>query len=188
MSKKPVKAQTSGIDLSQLNADQLQALEIEVSVKRREQRDAEEKAAIKKLEDSGKLAEYKKQYAQFVKECGKLAAGGKFDILLPIRFTMSVDASLEDHFSYGSYDQTSPFTFSFNAALFNASIAGVTLTKKQREILNPVVNEYAEEACEDILTLVPAELMEKFNDFRKKFNDFTEEMTNIGVSLEDLQA
>lgn len=185
MAKKEVKSEASGVDLSNLTLAQLQALAVEANCRAEEFAEKEGKAAVKALKASGELDALKKEFAALGKEGKKLARSAKFDLVLPVRFTMQTEGpSVEDAFNYGAVlNEGDLFNHSFSAVLLKE---GGNLNKQQRDALQATVEDYAANACEDIYDVLPEGLMAHYEGFAEKMNVFVKKAKSLSVSLEDL--
>jgi len=183
MAKKEVKPVASGVNLDGLSCAQLKALSVEASVKASDLAEKEGKAAVKALKASGELDALKKEWAALVKDGKKLARPAKFDIMVPVRFTMQTDEPAPAY-AFDGYDEESEF---FNHG-FTATIIkeGCPLTKKQRDALENTVADYAANACEDIFDLLPEGLMAHYDAWTKKVVAFAKKAKEQSVSIEDL--
>ena len=178
MAKKEVKPVASGVDLSNLSLAQLQALAVEAKCKADE-------FAIKALKASGELDALKKEWAALGKEGKKLTRPAKFDLVLPVRFTMETDApDCEYAFSdNGDVVEADLFNHTFSATLLKE---GGNLNKQQRDALENTVNDYAQNACDDIFDVLPEGLMAHYVAFAEKVNAFVKKAKTLSVNLEDL--
>lgn len=185
MAKKEVKSVASGVDLSNLSLAQLQALAVEASVKVAEYAEKEGKAAVKALKASGELDALKKEFAALGKEGKKLTRPAKFDLVLPVRFTMETEGpDCESAFNYGGeVAEDDLFTHHFTATLLKE---GGNLSKTQRDALENTVKDYAENACNEIYDVLPEGLMAHYEAFAEKVNAFVTKAKSLSVSAEDL--
>lgn len=183
MAKKEVKPVASGVDLSGLSCAQLKALSVEASVRASDLAEKEGKAAIKALKASGELDALKKEWAALGKEGKQLARPAKFDIVVPVRFTMQTEGPDADAAFSGYDDESEFFNHTFTATILKE---GGNLTKKQRDALENTVKDYAENACGDIYDVLPDGLMAHYDDYTKKVVAFVQKAKALSVSLEDL--
>jgi hypothetical protein len=183
MAKKEVKPVASGVDLSGLSCAQLKALSVEATVRANEIAEKEGKAAIKALKASGELDAFKKEWAAIIKEGKALARPAKFDLVLPIRFTMTTDGPDTEEVFNGYEDEADFFSHSFSATILKE---GGNLTNKQRKALEYTVDDYATNACEDIYDVLPEGLMAHYLKWTEKAAAFVKKAKEASVGLEDL--
>lgn len=185
MSKKKIVAKpSSGVDLSNLTDAQLELLITEVAERKTEVYETSKVAARKVLEDSGELKTLKATWSQFVKEGKRLAKSVSFDIILPIRFTVNSDGP---HLSEAFYYEDAGVDDLFPQTVTGKVIKDGTLNKKQFDLLNDAVEQYAADACNEILELSPADVSVRFDQFVKDVNTFVSTVTKQGLSIEDFQ-
>lgn len=185
-----LKPVASGIDLTGLTAAQLDALVYEARAKSMEQSDKERKASVKALKASGELDAFKKEFLALGKEGKKLTCKATFELVLPIKFTvttdgprLSEDGNFTSLFNYdGEITEGDLFDHSFTAKLLKDN----NLTKKQAAALNAVVADYAENACNAIYEVVPDEFITRYDEFAAKVDAFVRKAKSVGLSLEDL--
>lgn len=183
MAKKEVKPVASGIDLSGLTCAQLKALSVEASVKANEYAEKEGKAAIKALKASGELDAFKKEWAALLKEGKNLGKPIKFDIVLPVRFTMTTEGPNAPDAFNGYTDESDLFSHNFSATILKE---GGNLTNKQRKALEATVEDYAANACEDIYDLLPEGLIAQYEAWAEKAAAFVKKAQAASIGIEDL--
>jgi len=183
---KPV---TSGINLAELSAAQLEALIIEARVKSLEQKEKEAKATLKAFKASGELDALKKEYAALGKEGKRLSRKATFDLVLPIRFTITSEGpslgvnEFTNLFSHGNeITEDDLFSHSFTAKLTKDH----NLNKNQVASLNNAIRDYAEHACDEIFDVIPEELSATYDAYAEKVSTFVGKARAAGLSLEDL--
>lgn len=181
------KVKTSGVNLDGLNLEQLQLLQSEIMNQTQVVLENKRQSGLSELKQSGRLQEFKAAAKQFQKEAKLLAKGGQFEITLPIRFTMKGELydELSRWLQYENAQLSDFISFNFSAKLAgNAQALG--LTKNQHEILDDTVRVYAEDACDDILELMPQNMRAEIDAFMERFNAFQAEVKKFGLTGEDL--
>jgi hypothetical protein len=186
---KKTKPVSSGIDLTGLTTAQLQALAVEAKTKAAEQSEKETKAAVKALKASGELDSFKKEFLALGAEGKKLTRKSSFELVLPVRFTMTPggpNLGIDDYTNIFDYDEDLSeddlFFYSFTAKLSKDH----NLTKKQAAALNGVIEDYAKNACDDIFDVIPEELMTHYIAYAKKVSAFVQKAKEAGLSLKEL--
>lgn len=174
-----------GIDLSGLTAAQLEALAVEAKAKAIELGEKEAKVNLKAMKENGELTALQKEWAALGREGKKLSRPAKFEIVIPVRFTMNTEGPYEgeDLDNYISIGESDLFTHTFTATLLKDN----NLTKEQRKVLVNVVDDYASNACDEIFDLVPKELMSHYDAFAEKVSTFVKKVVDKGLTLEDLK-
>lgn len=185
--KKEAVAVQSGVNLDGLSLEQLQALQSEIIRKTETVLEDKRQSGLAELKQAGRLQEFKAAAKEFQKEMKRLAKGGQFEIVLPIRFSM--EGELYDELSrwlqYDNPDLSDFISFNFTAKLA-ANAQAMNVTKNQHEILNETVRSYAEDACDDIFELMPATMKAEIDGFMKRFNSFQVEVKKFGLTAKDL--
>lgn len=186
---KKVKPVSSGVDLTGLTAAQLKALVVEAKAKAAEQSEKETKAAVKALKASGELDLFKKEFLALGAEGKKLTRKSSFELVLPVRFTMTPggpNLGIDGYSNIFAYDEPLTeedlFFYDFSAKLTKDH----NLTKKQAAALNVVIGDYVKNACDDIFDVVPEELMAHYSAYAKKVSAFIQKAKEAGLSLKEL--
>lgn len=193
--KKEAVALQSGVNLDGLSLEQLQALQCEIIRKTETVLGDKRQSDLSELKQAGRLQEFKATAKEFQKEMNRLAKGGQFEIVLPIRFSMkghpciNVANQLAQVFDggyiYEEFDFNDFIEFEFTAKLA-ANASEMNVTKNQHEILSETVRSYADDACEDILELMPSTMKAEIDGFMKRFNSFQAEVGKFGLTTKDL--
>ena len=197
MAKKRGKKHTaSGIDLSGLSFEQLNALISEArenvikiaEAKSREQAEKENKSIVKELKDSGEFAVLKEEFAALKEECEKLDDDFTFDVVVPIRFTMYSGSPIicDEGFDPVNCNSLELFDWQFTAELSMCHELAKMLNKKQVHVLNRIVKRYAEDACDEIFDIVPEEIINQHHDFGKRVTEFFQRIKAFGLTFNDI--
>jgi len=187
MAKK--KQPVSGVDLTNLSLEQLKLLQGEIFQKTEKLLEDQHENSLAEAKQSGRFQELKDQAKALRKELRLLAKGGQFELVLPIRFSFKGEINDSNPFdptqyddAYGTLDIGDFVNFEFKAKLDTSK-----LNKSQSALLNDVVNDYAQDACEDIWHLVPENMLVLMNDWQKRFDTFIKEFKAEGFKPEDFQ-
>jgi hypothetical protein len=181
-----IKPVSSGIDLSNLSTAQLEALAVEAKAKALELSAKEKEIAVAALKKTDDFINKKKEWLALNKHAKKLANAKTFDIVLPIRFTMTTELyQLCEIFKCASEDLVEEDIF--HHEFFAKLTKDHNLNKAQTKILNQVLEDYTTNACEDIHELVPQEIANLYAEFSSKLKDFVLQAIKSGLTAEDLE-
>lgn len=183
---------TQALDLNSMSVQELHDLSrkatevaLEKDKERRAALEKEELKAHKELLASPKYKKLKEQYKALVKRGDALVnKGGKFTINVPIE--VSYDMQEFDFHDLEGDDDTDPidrFSFEMEGKLG----ASKELSKKQREILQPNVEDYVRRACGEILRLAPEDTLAEHRQFLKDAAKFFKTVSAQEVDIDDLQ-
>lgn len=164
------------VDLEKLSSSQLEQLLTDASAAIQERKAAGRADSLKKLKESGELQALKtakKNILGKIKELGK--AKFTFEVTVPIVFTLESELEDSDLRYYSGFYHTMKGALSKNN----------NLTARQAKLLKGVVEEYAENACEDILQLAPDDVLSRFDDLEKEIAALQKQATKAKLDIEE---
>lgn len=176
------KVATSGVDLSGLSVAKLTLLQEEVSSLLYQKEDEKRANALAALKESGKLGEMKAAFKSLKADYKALDKSKfSFTLTIPVEFTIQLraESDLHDLVNNGYYDDA----FYYEV---KAKVVGDTLTKKQKDVIGPVVEDYAHNACDAVFDLCPEEFTDRMDLFSHQCESLTKLCEKHGLAAEDL--
>jgi len=137
---------------------------------------------IKKLKASGKLKEFKDELKGIKVDAKALAAKKTYDVTIPVTFTVS--GQLYEEF----FDEITEYGHAYWSDMLYLGVKGKLgegFNKAQTKLLQGVLDEILQDACEDFMLLFP-DLLAQREALEKRAAKFVAELTKHDIGVEDL--
>lgn len=170
------------VDLTIMNADELQDLVSKAQEILSEKSDEIEKQRLAKLEEKGVLNDLRAEYKALVKEYEKFDGKTTVTVNIPVKFTVHRSSCLEPS-EIADYEEINEYDL-FSVDVEAELASGGDFTRDQKAALKSALENLNDWACEDIQKLVP---LTDVKDFVKRVNKFIKVCQKHEVSTENLQ-
>lgn len=170
------------VDLTTMNADELQEIVSQAQELLSEKAEEIEKARLTKLEEKGILNDLRTEYKALVKEYEKFDGKSSVVVSIPVKFTVHRTADLDPQ-EFSGYDLLNEGDL-FNLDITAELASGGEFSRDQKAALKSALENLNEWACEDIQALVP---LDDTKDFVKRVNKFIKLCEKHEVTSENLQ-
>jgi hypothetical protein len=177
------------INLADLSPEQIETLVADLDEIRHKVRANKQKAVVKALKDSGKFATLKEKWDALKKEVMEhTASEAKVTLMLPVTFSLSYGKTnhgeIGDAVDAGGIVQIDDFSeWQVKGTLEKHE----SLNKSQHKLLSRAVEEYVDNACDDVYEMMPQKHQDKHDNLEKRLTDFAKEMKKLGIKTKDLK-
>lgn len=175
----PFERENMTLDISKLTVAELEELSNQAKLRKIEILEKEKAKILKEAKKSGSFQELKEELRSLQKEVDSM--NFQFELNIPIVFTVAFEVYFDDLFSNDEVEIDS-----FDTTVTGYISKNNQLTKKQYSVLNPSVQEYVSDACDEIRELFPKEVDKTQKELIKKAGILINKMKKLNLTVDDI--